>query len=237
MHVRERKGFTIIEVLVVVSLISVLAAIGYTQMSVLLPRYRTHRAAKEFASTVQKIRQEASTDGIEHRIALIDFDADHLNANAAPTGEYYVQSGNKSSGSTRWEYLPTDMLDDGADDETGEGIVNIAETIPDVSIVPWAALSGPNYTGASNADCIVISPRGWLVNPNNDFNSEGLIEIHFINKVALRRNSVEIYQVELSRAGMVRIDYNGDLFDVVENYGIGIDEESSASSTSSSGGS
>lgn len=236
MFSRQQKGFTIIELLIVVSLISVLAAIGYTQMSVLLPRYRTYQAAKQFAQNVQKIRQEAATDGIEHRIALVDYDPAYLDRTSPTVGEYYIESGNRESRSGSWEYLPTDALQDKTDDETGEGMVNIAETIPGVSIVPWDALTGPTGGEVSNADCIVVSPRGWLTNPNEDFNGEGYIEVEFINKPALRRGAVEIYQVKLSRSGMVRIDYNDALYESVIEYGKGIDDSSRSASTSSSSG-
>ena len=234
MRARERKGFTLIELLIVVAIIGILSAAGYSQASVLLPRYRCYEAAREFASNFQLLRQHAATDGIEHRIALISYDTDHLSGDSDNVGTYYLQSGNRDVRTTRWEFLPTDSLDDGTDDETGFGTVDLAATHPKVSIVPWTSLSGPNYSGSPNTDCIVISPRGWIVNPNGDFDSNGHITVEFINKSALNRSSVEIYQVKISRAGMVRIDYNDDLYADVEGNPQGIDEESSSSSASSS---
>jgi prepilin-type N-terminal cleavage/methylation domain-containing protein len=236
MRARERKGFTLIELLVVVAIIGVLSAVGYTQASVLLPRYRCYQAARDFASQVQLLKQHAATDGIEHRIALIAYDRDHLNPDADNGGSWYLQAGNHDSSSTRWEFLPTDALLDGTDDEVGMGTIDLAATHPKVSLMPWNALSGPSYSGASNADCIVFSPRGWLVNPNADFDAAGQITVSFINKAGLLRNSVEIYEVKISRAGMVRIDFNDALYASVLGNPQGIDEGSSSSSSASSGG-
>jgi prepilin-type N-terminal cleavage/methylation domain-containing protein len=236
MRVREREGFTLIELLVVVAVIGVLSAVGYTQMSVLIPRYRTQQAAMELSSNIQLLRQKAATDGIEYRIALIAYDPDHLTPGADNEGSYLLQAGNRDRGSTRWEYLPTDAITDGVDDQTGLGQVDIGAANNDVSIVPWEAINGPSYGGASNADCIVISPRGWLTNPNSDFDENGQIKVEFINKDGLLRGVQEIYQVKISRSGMVRIDFNDDLYDSVHGNPQGIDEDPSSSSTSSGGG-
>jgi prepilin-type N-terminal cleavage/methylation domain-containing protein len=236
MRARQRKGFTLIELLVVVAIIGILSSIGYTQASVLLPRYRAYQAARDFANQVVLLRQHAATDGIEHRIALISYDRSYLDPDATNGGTYYMQSGNRDAESTRWEFLPTDALADGADDEVGMGSADLAATHPKVSLVPWAALSGPAYGGSSNTDCIVFSPRGWLVNPNGDFNEAGQIVVEFINKSALLRESVEVYQVKISRTGMVRIDFNDALYEGVVENPQGIDQGSSSTSTSSSGG-
>ncbi len=236
MRVRNRKAFTLVELMIVVAIIGIASAVGYSQASVLLPRYRAYQAAREFASTIQLIRQHAATDGIEHRIALVSFDADYLDFQADNAGIYYVQSGNRSTKSTRWEFLPTDALTDGSDDEVGLGLIDLAVTNQDVSVVPWTALAGPSYSGSPNNDCIVISPRGWLVNPNSDFDSDGYIVVEFINKEALRREVVETYQVKVSRTGMVRLDFNDVLFADVYGNSQGVDERSSSSSTGSGGG-
>jgi len=235
MRIRERKAFTLIELLIVVAIIGILSAGGYSQASTLLPRYRCYQAAREFAATVQLIRQHAATDGIEHRIALITYDEDYSIYDGYNQGVYYIQSGNRAQRSTRWEFLPTDALDDGSDDFTGLGTVDLNGNNPDISLAPWNALSGPTYSGSPNNDCIVISPRGWLVNPNSDFDSNGYIVVEFINKEALRREVIETYQVKISRTGMVRLDFNDAKYSSVNGNSQGIDENSSSSSSGSGG--
>lgn len=224
MRVRDRKAFTLIELLIVVAIIGIVSAVGYTQASVLIPRYRCYQAAREFASTIQMIRQRAATDGVEHRIFLSLYDPDYLDETTGNQGIYYVQSGNDSMGSSAWNTLQ------------GEGTIDLSETSPKVSLVPWSALSGPTYSTASNENCIVISPRGWLVNPNSDFDSNGYIVVEFINKQALQRDVVETYQVKIARSGMVRLDINDARFSDVSGHSQGVDERSSSSSSASGGG-
>jgi hypothetical protein len=130
---------------------------------------------------------------------------------------------------------PLDASDDGSDDDVAEGTVDLSSTLQGVSLTPWDSLSGPAYSGESNADCIVISPRGWVVNPNGDFGSDGYITVEFLNKKALARGAEEKYQVRVSRSGMVRLDYNESLWQDVDNP-LGIDQRSSVISTASGGG-
>jgi prepilin-type N-terminal cleavage/methylation domain-containing protein len=233
MRVRERKAFTLIELLIVVAVIGIVSAVGYTQMSVLRPRYRAYKAARDFAANIQLIRQHAATDGIEYRIALVSFDPAWNEPETDNVGAYYVQAGNRESGSTRWEMLPTDAVKDGSDDETGQGTVNLNPDLADVSIMPWQTINGPSYGGSPNTDCIVISPRGWLVNPNEDFDETGHIVVQFINKASQLRGGSEIYDVRIARSGMVRVDLNQSHYGSVADSPQGIDEGSSTSSTSS----
>jgi hypothetical protein len=74
------------------------------------------------------------------------------------------------------------------------------------------------------------------VNPNGDFDTDGYITIEFINKKALTRNQDERYQIHVSRAGMVRVDFNESLYESVAKNGLGIDQRSMGYSSSSGGG-
>jgi prepilin-type N-terminal cleavage/methylation domain-containing protein len=235
MRFDDRKAFTLIELMVVVAIIGVISAVGYSQVSNLIPRYRTYQAARDFATDVQLLRNLAATDGVEHRLALVTYDEDYNSYGSPNQGIYYRQAGNRAAESTRWELLPTDALHDGVDEQIGEGTIDLSETRPDVSIVPWDTIDGPSYGGSPNDDCIVISPRGWLVNPNSDFDENGHIVVRFVNKEALRRAVYEEYQVKISRTGMVRVDFNDQLYSDVLSNPQGVDENSSANSSSSGG--
>jgi prepilin-type N-terminal cleavage/methylation domain-containing protein len=235
MRFGDRKAFTLIEMMVVVAIIGIISAVGYTQVSNLLPRYRAYQAAREFATDVQLLRNLSATEGVEHRLALVSYDAAYDTYGTPNEGMYYRQAGNRAAESTRWELLPIDALEDGVDEQIGEGTVDLATTRDDVSIAPWDTISGPSYGGSPNEDCIVISPRGWLVNPNGDFDENGHIVVRFVNKEALRRDVYEEYQVKISRTGMVRVDFNDQLYANVLGNSQGVDEASSANSASSSG--
>lgn len=240
MPAARRSGFTMIELLIAVAIIGILSATGYSYMSSLIPRYRAYEAAKDLAANVQKARGLAAQDASEYRILLAAGDGSYLDPVVTNVGLYHVEAGNRDFGSTRWDRLPRDPAPVGeaapADDLTAEGTIDVGATLPAVSLVPWDALAGPSYGGESNAECIVISPRGWLVNPNSDFGSDGYITVEFINKQALTRGLDERYQVRISRAGMVRIDFNSSLYESVDSNGLGIDQRSSDYSSASGGG-
>lgn len=235
MRTRRSQGFTLVELLIAVAIIAILSATGYSMLSYMIPRYRTYGAARDLGSTIQKIRGLAAQDGVEYRIALVLYDEDYKTAGTPGLGTYYVQAGNRDFGSTSWEHVPLDAREDLSDDDVSEGTVDLAQLMAGVSIAPWTALSGPLYQGASNADCIVISPRGWLVNPNGDFGSDGYITIEFVNKKALERGAEETYEVRVARSGMVRLDFNDSLWQDVDNP-LGIDQRSKTSTTTGGGG-
>jgi prepilin-type N-terminal cleavage/methylation domain-containing protein len=240
MFAAHRRGFTLIELLIAVAIIGILSAVGYTYMSRLIPRYRTYQAARDLAGNIEKVRGLAAQDSREYRIALVASDSAYLDPGSDNEGIYYVEAGNRESGSTAWDRLPRDPAPTGdataTDELIGEGTIDVGATLEGVSLVPWDALAGPSYGGESNAECLVFSPRGWLVNPNGDFDTDGYITIEFINKKALTRSQDERYQVHVSRAGMVRVDFNESLYESVAKNGLGIDQRSMGYSSSSGGG-
>jgi len=174
----------------------------------MVPRFRTRRAAITFASLVNQCRALAIQTNRECSVWLLDYDSS-LSTLTSNAGAYWVGIGNKSDGSTTWDYLPPDSLADGSDDDVSQGLVDIGDdTNPyyarHVGLETWGSgLSGP---GTTNANRIVIDPRGFVVNPISDFDSSGHIALTFVNKVARSQGQVEDYTVRVSRAGMTRVD-------------------------------
>lgn len=209
-----RKGFTFIEIILVVAIISIISVMGYGTLSKALPRYRTRQAAMEFASSMDQLRTMSIVNNREYRVYLEVADDQAFEGAVPSTGTYWLQAGNRSSGSTFWDTFPVEPGETG-DSLTGEGRVDISMGGEDarahVSIIPWASLAGPNHgMGApSNTDCVVFSPRGWVTNPSADFASysDGYIRVEFINKAALADGQTEVYAVRIARSGFARVDF------------------------------
>ena len=71
--------------------------------------------------------------------------------------------GDQVMGSTRWDLLPEDSMEDGTDDEQGDARVSFfaggTHSGKDVCFQDWGVLLGP-FSG-NNQDSIVFSPRGY----------------------------------------------------------------------------
>jgi len=219
----------------VVAIVGFLATVGWGSLSQWLPRYRTRRAAVEFAATVEHLRAVAVTGNRETAVYLADYDPDAEIGTTTNVGAYWRLAGNAARGSTAWELMPTDAQSDGSDDEQGEGYVDIgvgsATRIKDVSIADWGTITGPDGL----ADTIVFSPLGWVANPNDDFAAGGYLVVRFTNKAAYREGRAESYTVRIARSGFVRVDFDDSLYSSVAGYGQGVDANTKVSSASSGG--
>ncbi len=233
---RGRTAFTLIELMLVVAVVGLLLSVGWGSLQPWLPRYRTRRAAMEFASTVDHLRALAVSENRETAVYLADFDPDAEIGNDVNVGAYWRLAGNAARGSTSWELLPTDAQHDGSDDDQSEGRVDIGAGSPtrlrDVSIAEWNAIAGPDGL----IDYIVFTPLGWLANPNADFDGEGYVEVRFTNKAAYREGRAEAYTVRIARSGFARVDFDDSLYRSVEGHGQGVDAHTRVSSSSSGGG-
>ncbi len=203
----RRSGFTLVELMIVVAVVLALTALGVGSMNEMIPRYRTRQAAKVFAAQVQQCRSLAIQTNRECSILLVSADG-NLSDLEVWEGEYWVGLGNRSSGSTTWDYLPVDADTDGSDDDTSEGVVDLGDSenayfMRQVGLAEWDALSGP---GVGNSDRLVISPRGYLNNPAGDFGSTGAFTLTFVNKVAKHAGLDENWSVQVTRGGVVRVD-------------------------------
>lgn len=200
---------TLTELAVVMGVLLVLAALGYASMRDQLPRFRTVRAAKELRSDLAELRDLAVQTNRETRLLLVSSAGDCTDG-VTWGGSWSKQIGNSSLGSTRWDVLPDDALEDGIDDAQAEGTVDIGEggsrATADACLRRWATIDGPG--GGDNRDAIVFSPRGWARNPAGDFGSSGYIALTFVNADAVRRGASDEVTVLVTRAGMVRLASN-----------------------------
>lgn len=202
----RRSGVTLVEIVIVISIISILAALGGPLLTESLPRWRTRRAAYEFAAAVEQARGLAMSQNVEYRIVMEA--ADPAMSDATSVGRYAVARGNAAANSSSWDVLPAEPPGATSDDSQGEGRVEISDggedALPDVSIEPWGALHG-----STGGDDIVFSPRGWVSNPASDFSADGYVDITFVNTRVLRSAGLDqSWTVRISRGGMTRVASN-----------------------------
>lgn len=201
----NRKGFTLVELGIVIAVITVLAAIGWGSTRGQMPRYRLIRGAKDLRGDLTNLKNLAVMSNRETRMLLIGSPGDCLETDDFG-GSWFLQAGNKSRGSTSWEFLPIDTQMEGEDEEQGEGRVSIGDggnrELRDVCLEQWDPLRGP---GTGSTDSIVFSPRGWVRNPSADFDSSGYLILTLTNQAAGRLGVVDKVNILVSRAGMVRM--------------------------------
>ncbi len=203
---RRARGFTLLELILVISIIGVVSAVAWGSLRAQMPRYRLVRAANELAEDVAGLRMLAITANVETRFLVEQLD-DDLADPEVWGGAWRLQAGNSSANSSAWEDLPIDALKDGVDDLTGEGSVDIGRggnrESRGIGLDLEQTLGGPSY---GNGNAVVFTPRGWVANPAEDFDTNGYITFRLVNKPALAKGLDEVVHVRIARSGYVRLE-------------------------------
>lgn len=189
---RSRRGFTLIEIGIVLSIVAILAVLGVATMRGSMPRYRMVNASKELKGDLGTLRMHAIEQNRQTRLVLLASDPSYLDPELPSVGAWQLQVGNRSRNSTRWSAIGPK-----SDVDLSKGGSRPA---PDVSLMPWGSLIGP---GTNSADAIVFSPRGWVENPPEDFQAEGYIVLTLVNKEARARGINDFIEVRVARSGLV----------------------------------
>jgi type II secretion system protein H len=92
-HFKSKKGFTLIEVMIVVAIIGIMAAIAIPNFLSWLDHYRVKGAARDIATAMHLAKMKAISQGVEYRV-LFDLDNE----------TFRLQKGNLASNSTAWTH-------------------------------------------------------------------------------------------------------------------------------------
>ena len=193
---RRTSGFTLIEMIISLTIISVISGLAIASSRELLPRYRTREAAREFANAVQNARIQAIQNNREARIRITDYDPNATSVSAGNAGAWVVELGNKRLGSSSWSTVDFSKHDISEDGEEYRKQVSLKYDSGD--------LTGP--TNCSCTDSVVFSPIGHVLNPVDDFEAEGDIRVTFVNKSHNHLAVKDTYDIRIYRAGMTRVD-------------------------------
>lgn len=196
-HRRPREAFTLVELMIVIGLIVVLAAIGVSSLSELVPRFRAKDAAEQFAADVERLRTLAIMNDRETRLVVTDYDTNPYTPGAG-AGAWELYVGNKNLNSTFWDMLPYEGTK-GTDANTGEGSRDLSAGTYKVKNV---GLVEPDVSA------IVFNARGWVANDASDFaysSNASSIDYVFSNK-AQAGGIEDTYTVKIFRGGMVRVE-------------------------------
>lgn len=188
------------------AIVVVVAAVGWGTMRSHLPRFRLVRAGKALKSDLMYLRNYAISSSRETRLRFVSTGGNCAGDFDAWGGSWALEVGNRSSGSTSWEFLPQDAAEDGTDDDQSEGTVDLGAgsmASRHTCLLGWSTISGP---GSGNADAVVFSPRGRLTNPGSDFSEgSGWIVVDFVNQAAARQGLDDSLQVMVNRVGNVNL--------------------------------
>ena len=97
LKLRLNSGFTLIELMITIAIISIIAGIGGVAFNKELPHYKLRGDTRTVASSLLMTRMKATSTGLQY---AIEFDLD------ANPQKYVLQQGNASSGSTSWSNQP-----------------------------------------------------------------------------------------------------------------------------------
>lgn len=137
MHTRRQRGFSLVELVVVLAIFAVLLAVSLSNIQSSLPHYRLLNASRRLAASVHMARTRAILTSLEYRLTR-----------PGAGGGWQVEEGDQPFGSTGWT-------------QWGDG-TDLAKDYCGVSIQSWPGdiVCAPNGAVTSQGPVILGNANG-----------------------------------------------------------------------------
>ena len=139
---KSKGGFTLVELIIVVVIMGVIAAMAVPSVITFFDNYRLQGAAREVMLTMQLAKMKAISKNLQYKVDLTP-------TGGPAGGTYLLQEGNKSSGSDTWTTIETHNLSDYANtilySSTNDPIFNPRGTISNLTTVVVKNTKGDSY--------------------------------------------------------------------------------------------
>jgi type IV fimbrial biogenesis protein FimT len=148
MYNTRQRGFTLIELVVVLAVLAMMMAVALSNVRSALPHYRLLNASRRLAATIHMARTRAILNSLEHRVT-----------NGGGTSGWQMEEGDQPFGSSSWS--ASDESVDLTADYCG---VSIAQWPGDIVCSPNGAVTslGPVILGTTGStEQISVQATPW----------------------------------------------------------------------------
>ena len=160
---RHQHGFSLVELMIVVSIIGIMSTIAFSSMVASYPNYKLKEAARDTLGQFQRARMEAAKRGINVSFVFNQPFVDPGPPIAVTTFDYVMFVDDDADGN-----YDINVVADDTDDELILARVRYADNYPHVIFTGVGTTFGANDDGLR---AFTVTPRGLVKAPNGSMTS------------------------------------------------------------------